>query len=446
MKAIPLLLLALAAAIFFAAGQTQPAGACLTPNDCDGDGYTLAAEQHIFGVSSSTVDAAACGNHSTSAPVYSRAWPADIYSGPGSPNSVDRVTVQDLTSFLGPIRRIDTSQSDPAYNRRWDLAPGAGGFLKAINIQDVTNLITVAPPMFNGAKALGYAAPCSVPPPTGYQPAAPIYAAFFYPWFDNAWNQGGVFPYTNFTPSLGWYDSDNNTTIDQQLLLAKKAHLEAFIGSWWGQGHHTDNSLKYIISRSERVGSPYPEMRWSIYYEPEGQGDPSVSQIVSDLNYLAANYFNHPGFLRVNGKPVVFVWSEGGSNADMASRWAQAKAAFGGNVHIVLKLYSGYEDEPNQPDSWHQYGPATASSSHPPYSATVSPGFWKKGESPRLNRDPVRFEADVQKMVNTGAFWQLVTTWNEWGEGTAVEPATQFGNAYIDALCRKIPGPTPCVP
>jgi hypothetical protein len=445
MKSIQLLLLVLAGTLF-AGGPAKPVDACIAPNDCDGDGYTLTTEQHVFGVSAQSVDLSGCGDHTSSAPINSRAWPADVYSGTGSPTSKDRVTVQDLTSFVAPVRRIDTNQNDPSYSSRWDLVPGTSGLLKTINIHDVTNLVTVSPPMFNGARALGYPAPCSVTPPTRFQPEAPIYAAFLYPWFANAWNQGGVFPYTNFTPALGWYDSADDATIDQQLALARQAHLEAFIGSWWGQGHHTDTSLKYIISRSERTGSPYPEMRWSIYYEAEGQGDPSVSQIVSDLQYLAANYFNHPGFLRVNGKPVVFVWSEGGSPAEMASRWAQAKAAFGGNVHIVLKVYSGYENEPNQPDSWHQYGPATAYSAHPPYSAVVSPGFWKKGESPRLARDLARFEADVQRMVNTGAFWQLVTTWNEWGEGTAVEPATQFGNGYINALCRRIPGTMPCPP
>jgi hypothetical protein len=444
-KLIPLSLLLLAATLF-AAGTTKPAGACIELTDCDGDGYPLATEQHVFGVSTQSPDLAACGSHTSTSPVNSRAWPADVYSGSGVPLSADRVTIQDLTSFVAPVRRMDKSSGQPGYSPRWDLVPGSGQFPAAINIQDVTNLITVAPPMFDGARAMGYTLPCSAIPAPGFQPAAPIQAAFFYPWFDNAWKQGGVFPYTNYTPSLGWYSSTNDATIDQQLTLAKQAHLEAFIGSWWGQGHHTDTSLQYILSRTERAGSPYPEMRWSIYYENEGQGNPTVDQIVSDLQYLAANYFSHPSFLRIGGKPVVFVWAEGGDGADMASRWAQARTAFGGNVHIVLKVYSGYADDPNQPDSWHQYGPATAYSSHPPHSATVSPGFWLKGEAPRLGRDLARFEADVQRVVNTGAFWQLVTTWNEWGEGTAVEPASEFGNEYIKALCRRLPGSTPCPP
>jgi hypothetical protein len=277
-----------------------------------------------------------------------------------------------------------------------------------------------------------------------FQPAPPIQAAFFYPWFPNAWTQGVVYPYTNYSPSLGFYDSADDSTIDRQLELARQSHIEAFIASWWGKGHHTDAALQHILGRSERSGSPYPDLRWAVYYEEEGYSDPPASEIVADLQYLAGTAFSHPSYLEVNGRPVVFVWSSGSDGSGMAARWAQAKAQFP-NVYVVLKVYSGYKTEPNQPDSWHQYGPASAYDSQAPYSATVSPGFWKKGETtPRLGRDLTRFEADVKRMAATGAFWQLLTTWNEWGEGTGVEPAAQFGTTYVDVLCGNLPGDEPC--
>jgi hypothetical protein len=42
-------------------------------------------------------------------------------------------------------------------------------------------------------------------------------------------------------------------------------------------------------------------------------------------------------------------------------------------------------------------------------------------------------------MVASGAPWQLITTWNEWGEGTAVEDAAEWSGpgtygAYVEAL------------
>ncbi|RPJ26412.1 MAG: hypothetical protein EHM33_11625, partial [Chloroflexi bacterium] len=38
------------------------------------------------------------------------------------------------------------------------------------------------------------------------QPSFPIRAAFYYPWFPEAWDQRAINPYTNYTPSLGFYD------------------------------------------------------------------------------------------------------------------------------------------------------------------------------------------------------------------------------------------------
>jgi hypothetical protein len=112
-----------------------------------------------------------------------------------------------------------------------------------------------------------------------------------------------------------------------------------------------------------------------------------------------------------------------------------------GDVHVVLKVFSGFRDVADQPDSWHQYGPSTAYSEHLPHSAVVSPGFWHAKEaSPRLGRDSVRFRNDVAAMEASGAFWQLVTTWNEWGEGTSVEPAAEFGSTYLGILADAFAG------
>ena len=169
-----------------------------------------------------------------------------------------------------------------------------------------------------------------------------------------------------------------------------------------------------------------------------------MAQILADLQYLQDKAFTQPGYLKVGGKPVVFVYASGTDGSGMASRWAQARAQFSSNVYVVLKVYSGYKSDPNQPDSWHQYSPAVAYDSQLPYSVAISPGFWKVGEQPRLGRDPATFEANVKRMASSGALWQLITTWNEWGEGTSVEPAAEFGTTYLDILCRNLPGSTAC--
>ena len=41
-----------------------------------------------------------------------------------------------------------------------------------------------------------------LPPPTS---AAPIRAAFYYPWFPQAWKQQGQSPFTSYVPTRGLY-------------------------------------------------------------------------------------------------------------------------------------------------------------------------------------------------------------------------------------------------
>jgi hypothetical protein len=118
-------------------------------------------------------------------------------------------------------------------------------------------------------------------------------------------------------------------------------------------------------------------------------------------------------------------------------RWTQANA---GRFYLVLKVFSGFRSCASQPDSWHQYGPAVAESHQAGYSFTISPGFWRIDEaSPRLARDAAVWRQNVRDMVASGEPWQLITTWNEYGEGTVVEPTTQFGSSYLDILAS--PGP-----
>ena len=259
----------------------------------------------------------------------------------------------------------------------------------------------------------------------------PIRAAFYYPWFPNAWKQGSIYPYTNFSPSAGTYDGGDPAVISQQIAAMQYGGIQAGISSWWGQGHHTDVRFPALLAGAAGTG-----FKWTIYYEAESLGDPSVSQITSDLTYLRDNYANDPSYLRINGKFVVFVYADGGDGCGMADRWKKANTV---GAYVVLKVFSGYLNCASQPDSWHQYAPSKATDGQGAYSYAISPGFWKVGESPRLNRDLNRWAQNVQSMNASGAAWQLVVSFNEWGEGTAIESAKEWSSssgygAYLDVL------------
>ena len=263
------------------------------------------------------------------------------------------------------------------------------------------------------------------------QPSLPIRAAFYYPWFPETWGSSSN-PFTNYHPSAGLYDSSDAATIARNIDAMQYGGIQAGISSWWGQASKTDQRMPQLLRGADGTG-----FRWTVYYEPEAQGDPTVAQLNGDLTYLSTHYGSDPSFLRINGRFVVFVYADGSDACGMASRWSQANTV---NAYIVLKVFSGYKTCADQPAGWHQYGPASANADMSPYSYTISPGFWKKGEaSPRLTRDPARWANQVAAMASSTAQFQLVTTFNEWGEGTAVESATEWSSSsgygtYLDIL------------
>jgi hypothetical protein len=270
-----------------------------------------------------------------------------------------------------------------------------------------------------------------LPPPAGASAHLPLRAAFYYPWYPQAWSQQGVHPYSNYEPSLGYYDSGSQAVIKQQITAMQYGQIQAGIASWWGQGSPTDSRVKSLLAAA--AGTAF---LWTLYYEPEGQGDPSPAAIASDLAYIRARYANDPSYLHIDGRFVLFVYSDAKDGCATVDRWSQARAQ---GAYVVMRVFPGYRKCSSQPDGWHQYAPANPTDDVPGQSFSISPGFAKAGESPRLGRDLTRWYADIQMMVASGEPWQLVTTFNEWGEGTAVEDAKSWSSggpygAYLQAL------------
>jgi hypothetical protein len=256
----------------------------------------------------------------------------------------------------------------------------------------------------------------------------PLRAAFYYPWYPENFNNGG----TKYTPSAGLYNGDDPKVVDRQIGDMQYAGLQAGIASWWGQGLREDKRLPLLMSEAAKL-----HFSWSIYYEPEGQRDPTAAQLAADLSYLR-RYANSPTWLHINGRPAVFVYADGNDACGMATRWAQANRSAG--YYVVLKVFGGYRGCADQPQGWHQYAPGGHLDLQSGYSAVVSPGFYRfDATTPLLVRDPDRFRADATTVATSKAPFQLVTTFNEWGEGTSVESTTQWPSpdghgVYVDIL------------
>jgi hypothetical protein len=191
-----------------------------------------------------------------------------------------------------------------------------------------------------------------------------------------------------------------------------------------------------MLAETNATRSP---IKWTLYHEVEGYADPSVAEIGSDLDHIRSNYASDPAYLAVGGKPVVFVYAGAADGCPMADRWAQANTESRG-FYVVLKVFSGYRSCTSQPDGWHQYAPSSRTDHQRGYSFAISPEFHLTGTEPQPPpRDLAAFEQAARGMVASGEPWQLVISFNEWGENTATESADQWSSPsghgqFLDAL------------
>ncbi len=278
-------------------------------------------------------------------------------------------------------------------------------------------------------------------PPTA---VAPIRAAFYYPWFPQAWTQQGQDPFTNYTPTRGFYSTDL-ATVQAQIADMQSAGITVGIASWFGPGSSTDPHWPTLIGAAQGTG-----FAWAPYYEPEGTSDPTPAQIADDLHSMYAQYLGtntDSGLAYIAGKGMpVFVYNADdltqAKGCDTVNRWTAARQLLSQEynqvVYVDLKVFPGYASCPGGGgiDGWHQYAPASATQNFAAApgdgSFSISPGFWKSGvpygTAPFLARDRARWQADIATMNASGAKWQLITTYNEWGEGTAIESASGCRN------------------
>jgi len=288
--------------------------------------------------------------------------------------------------------------------------------------------------------------------------------AFFYPSYGRnyGWNASGYDPpmtwashylpdlmSAGFNPSIQLYDSGDEEIIGRQISLMKRATLDFVIASWRGYGSYEDETLKKIfkvIGKNSSLKTP----KWCILYEKEKLGDPSLNEILDDLQYIGEEFGNSEAYFRLNGKFVIFVMADQDDGIAYAEKWKEARDRMH-NFYVLLKVFPGFIHVKEYADSWFQYAPSNRFECHEGFAAYASPGYWEYDDEPRLERDPSEFAKALMRLYYAPVKFLLIETWNNWLEGSQVEPAYQvvsrgdryvqasisYGTTYID-LIRKI--------
>lgn len=308
--------------------------------------------------------------------------------------------------------------------------------------------------------------------------AEDIVAAFFYPWYGNpstrgqwvhwegeAWQPPATwsscyvpsYPDSTWNPNVQLYDSRDTEVLRWQDRAMGRAGIDIAIASWWGVGTHEDVTFTRVIRTCKSV-------QWCIYYEMEAYGDPTPRQIYSDIKSVLNRFASTGNYAKVDGKWLVFVYGAGGD--ETADRWREAKAMLAADAYLIyINADTGDASPANAPDPWdaiHHYSPiiyggATDTLPEVDDSAWVSPGFWGVSDTdPVLPRSLSAFRAEWNTHVVERQHhrFMLIETWNEWHEGTQIEPGQEivrdptgyrpttydYGFAFIDAIAPAAKG------
>ena len=289
--------------------------------------------------------------------------------------------------------------------------------------------------------------------------------AFHYMWFSPADFDKGQMSDRPLTP----YNSEHADVIDRQVREAKGAGIDAFISAWTGTGTPTDALFQKLLDTAKTHN-----FKATIYFETNTviqRGD-AATQLQSALN----RFGNHPAFLRWNGKPVLFFWSPQSLGSPAAWRavrqrvdptnsqiwsvdttdrayldvfdtihlYSAGKWANDTNIAQVNAQWRGHIDAYNKANKTNRL-----------WTAGVIPG-WDESrvQPPRLQakvfprRDGALYEEAWRGATASNPEWITITSFNEWFEGTQIEPSTTYGNHYLD-LTRQYAtqwknGPSPC--
>ncbi|MFE6972809.1 ThuA domain-containing protein [Streptomyces sp. NPDC057682] len=271
---------------------------------------------------------------------------------------------------------------------------------------------------------------------------------FYYPWYGNPgthgswrhWEQGGHTPPddigADLYPKLGPYDSgDVAGAVEQHMKWIERSGAGVIVYSWWGRGGYEDALAGRVLDAAARHGI---QVAWHI----EPYSGRTAASVVDDIAYLDATYGGHPAYYRDaehGNRPAFYVfeslriqdWSALDVVRDTAVVLAQTTdttkvAHFGG-----LYTYDGIAGA--TAPGWRQAG-EYAKANGLVWAPSVAPGYLDDravpgNTTPTLDRDDgaaydLEWSNALDPAVGGSPTWVSVTSFNEWHEGSPIEPAS----------------------
>jgi len=313
-------------------------------------------------------------------------------------------------------------------------------------------------------------APVSATPGVNHLGTPKVVIADYFLWWDPENFTGSQ---TWDVPAAGPYASDDFGAIQRQVAEAQRACLDGFAAHWYGSFEpRTTNNFNQLLAASSGTN-----LRHTIVVLTNIWPGATEQMIIDSINYVINNWGQHPNYLRLGGRPViVFTNMERPWGTDVAAleAWKRIRAATDLNHNTIwmaegLKttynplfdgLYVYRIDHRDYPQSWlkqkrfadalrvvERQGNLPIGGLY--FADTIAPGFDDtraaaagsdlRSPAPPFARDRRNggYYADTfNATANTGGDFLFVKSYNEWIEGTEIEPGATYGDTYLNLTCQ----------
>jgi hypothetical protein len=181
----------------------------------------------------------------------------------------------------------------------------------------------------------------------------------------------------------------------------------------------------------------------------------SMLRAKEDMKYIAKRYFTQPNYLKVNGKPIFLDFGPQWFTTE--EQWTEVFSAFGEQqpAFYALNYHSHFAGRNAVGEYGWIYGDYLAGLQHfyntfeysgdkigvayPGFVDYYKDGNWGDGIGWNIpHRGDSTFTETLQLALSSKPEIIQLATWNDYGEGTMIEPTREFGYTFLATLQREL--------
>lgn len=261
---------------------------------------------------------------------------------------------------------------------------------------------------------------------------SPVVSAFYYPWFGTTvqdgsythWSQGGHAPPNDiasvYYPTAGVYSSDSAAILNAQMAEIARAGIDQIAVSWWGSGSPEDLRLPAVVAAAKRLN-----IAVAVHIEPyAGRSIPSMVADIAALTPLGITTFYI--YQALNDPPESWAPANDALRQAGVTIYAetglvgQAVAGHFSGIYTYDIVTYGAGKFARLCNQAHAHGLLCAPSVGPGYDARRATG----DTHVKLRRGGLTYDTMWHAAISAGADEVTITSFNEWQEGTQIEPAS----------------------